>query len=145
MTLAANTAPAPPGPLPPRTDPRAEPDRRPPRPGRARVEPAGRGVPPPHAPPPLQGAAHRRGDGGDQVEVGRLPRPGGVEVDDVDPPGPARFVLLGHLDGIRGVDRLGLEVALEEADGLAGPQVDSGQELYSHLIAASFATAQAAT
>src|SRR5690606_32501908 len=54
---------------------------------------------------------------------------GGVEVDDVQAPGPERDEALSGLEGPRVVDGLALRVALVEPHGPAAPDVDAGDAL----------------
>src|SRR5690554_3336256 len=54
---------------------------------------------------------------------------GGVEVDDVQAPGPERDEALSGLEGPRVVDGLALRVALVEPHGPAAPDVDAGDDL----------------
>ena len=81
-------------------------------------------------PPACTADRHGRGDGGDEVAVDGLARPGGVEVDGVDPSGPGRDERLGHRDGIVAVHALGREVPLDELHDLAAPQVDRRVEVH---------------
>ena len=77
----------------------------------------------------LDVAADAAGDGGHVLEVAGLAAAGGVEVDDVDPPGAGLLEGPGDRHRVVGVDGLGRVVAPQQPDGPPGPQVDGRVEL----------------
>ena len=95
----------------------------------AGVEQLERGVGGAHAAADLDPARDAAHDQADLVEVRALAGAGGVEVDDVDPLRAGGFELAGDAHRVVVVDGLGVEVALVQADAVAAPQVDGGEEV----------------
>ena len=81
----------------------------------------------------LHGDVERLDDALDDLEVGQLARPRGVEVDDVQRLGALVLPVPGELDGVVAEDGDIVEVAAAETDGLAGLDVDGGEHDHEGL------------